>query len=67
MLSDNELWDKCQTNQPITANDLGTNSIIAKYPMMLLCGEKSFYTDGIQIYDDKGVSVTERDKRKYDL
>lgn len=67
MLTCNELWEKCKNNQTITADDLGINPIRRNCGIVVYCGSRTFYTDGINYYDEHGNLASDQIKRKYDL
>ena len=58
MLSDNELWEKCSGNDPITSEDLGVSPVHDKCSLVVYCGSRTFYTDGKDYYNDKGKKVS---------
>lgn len=58
MLSTNELWGKCIAGEPITCEDLGSHPNLKDCGIVIYCGDRTFYTDGINYYDSNGNLVS---------
>lgn len=67
MLTDDELFEKCINGDDITCEDLGINPNLANCHTTIECGFRTFYTDGINVYDVNGNPASEKDMRKYNL
>ena len=67
MLTDDELWEKCKRKVSITPEDLGTPVGAINHPLVIDCGSKYFYTDGIEIVNPDGTKVDEKTLKKYRL
>ena len=66
-LTDEELWCKCQKGESITCEDLGIHPNIAKCGIMVACGFRTFFSDGINYYDVYGNPASYKDIKLYDL
>ena len=67
MMNDEELFKKIKNGEPITCEDLGIHPNIVKCDIMVDCGFRTFYTDGINYYDVYGNPASYKDRKLYDL
>lgn len=67
MLNIDEFIKKCINGEPLTCEDWGINPNLKNCYATIECGFRTFYTDGINIYDVYGNPASEKDIEKYDL
>ena len=67
MLTDDELFEKWVNGENITCEDLGIHPNLSNCHTTIEYGFRTFYIDGINVYDVNGNPVSEKDMRKYNL
>ena len=67
MLTGDELFEKWVNGENITCEDLGIHPNLLNCHTTIECGFRTFYIDGINVYDINGNPASEKDMRKYNL